>query len=138
MKKVYLAISYSKRKNFDKEVTVLKQFFFNRGIDLLVFVDQYNFKQNEEKLMMQTAFTAIDSCDLLIAELTTKSIGVGIEIGYAYAKNIPILYLHKEQAAYSTTASGSANYHITYSNEIDLIKKLHNLLLNFNSASIFY
>ena len=128
MKKVYLAISYSNRKKFDKEVAVLKQFFFNKGIDLLVFVDQYNFKQKEEKLMMQTAFTAIDSCDLLIAELSTKSIGVGIEIGYAFAKNIPILYLHKEQAAYSTTAFGSANHHISYTNETDLLKKLYDLL----------
>ena len=128
MKKAYLAISYSNRKKFDKEVDALKNLFLSKKIDLFVFVDQYNFKPNEEKLMMQTAFKVIDSCDLLIAELTTKSIGVGIEIGYAFAKNIPIFYLHKEKAEYSTTASGSANHHISYNNEIDLIKKLNALL----------
>jgi nucleoside 2-deoxyribosyltransferase len=127
MKKVYLAISYSNRKKFDKEVDSLKEFFFNKEIDLLVFVDNYNFKPNEEQLMMQTAFKEIDSCDLLIAELTTKSIGVGIEIGYAFAKQIPIIYLHKENAEYSTTASGSANHNIMYHNETDLIKKIDKL-----------
>ena len=132
MEKAYLAISYSNRKKFNKEIDALKSFFLSKKINLLVFVDQYNFKPNEEKLMMQTAFKAIDSCDLLIAELTTKSIGVGIEIGYAFAKNIPIFYLHKEQAEYSTTASGSANHHISYNNETDLIKKLNDLLLKFN------
>ena len=127
MKKAYLAINYSNRKKIDKEVESIKAYFLNKGIDLLVFVDNYNFKPNEEQLMMQTAFKEIDSCDLLIAELTTKSIGVGIEIGYAFAKQIPIIYLHKENAEYSTTAAGSANYHIAYNNEIDLIKKLRNL-----------
>jgi nucleoside 2-deoxyribosyltransferase len=127
MKKAYLAISYSNRKKFDKEVDSLKEFFFNKEIDLLVFVDNYNFKPNQEQLMMQTAFKEIDSCDLLIAELTTKSIGVGIEIGYAFAKQIPIIYLHKENAEYSTTASGSANHSIMYHNETDLIKKLGKL-----------
>ena len=127
MKKAYLAISYSNRKKFDKEVSNLKTFLLKKGIDLLVFVDKYNFKPNEEQLMMQTAFKEIDSCDLLIAELTTKSIGVGIEIGYAFANKIPIIYLYKKNTEYSTTASGSANHSIVYNNEADLIKKLQNL-----------
>ena len=127
MKKAYLAISYSNRKLFNKEVNRLKTFFKSKNIELLVFVDKYNFKPNQEKEMMQTAFQEIDNCDYLIAELTTKSIGVGIEIGYAFAQNIPIIYLYKIGADYSTTAAGSANHSISYNNEIDLIKKLHNL-----------
>jgi len=127
-KKVYLAISYSNRKLFDLEIESLKAFFQSKNRELLVFVDKYNFKQNEEKEMMQTAFKAIDDCDLLIAELTTKSIGVGIEIGYAYAKKIPIIYLHKKESEYSTTASGTATSHINYDNEIDLIHQLKKII----------
>ena len=129
MKKAYLAISYSKRKNFDKEITALKNYLLRKEIDLLVFVDNYNFKPNEEQLMMQTAFTEIDSCDLLIAELTTKSIGVGIEIGYAFAKKIPIIYLYKEYATYSTTAAGSSSYIVKYKDEFDLIDRLSSISL---------
>ena len=129
MKKAYLAISYSKRKNFDEEITALKKYLLCKEIDLLVFVDNYNFKPNEEQLMMQTAFAEIDSCDLLIAELTTKSIGVGIEIGFAFAKKIPVIYLYKEHAAYSTTAAGSSNYIVKYKDEFDLIDRLSSISL---------
>jgi len=124
MKKAYLAISYSNRKKMDKEVNSLKSFLKAKNIALLVFVDRYNFKDNQEKEMMQTAFNEIDNCDLLIAELTTKSIGVGIEIGYAFATKKRIVYLYKESAEYSTTASGSATVCIAYKNTSNLIKQL--------------
>ena len=124
MKKAYLAISYANRKQFDKEISSLYNLFEKKNIELLVFVDKYNFKAAQEKEMMKTAFKEIDSSDFLIAELTTKSIGVGIEIGYAHAKNKPIIYIRRENAEYSTTAAGSSNTVITYKNELHLIEKI--------------
>jgi len=121
MKKAYFAISYSNRKLFDREIKSLQYLFEKNYIELLVFVDKYNFNQNQEKEMMKAAFKEIDNSDLLIAELTTKSIGVGIEIGYACAKNKPIFYLYKKESEYSTTASGCSNITIAYENELDLI-----------------
>ena len=47
MKKAYLAISYSNRKLFDNEVKNLVELFKKKNIELLVFVDKYNFKENE-------------------------------------------------------------------------------------------
>ncbi len=128
MKKAYLAISYSNRKLFDKEIEALKNLFVKNTIELLVFVDHYNFKENQENEMMQTAFKEIDSSDFLIAELSTKSIGVGIEMGYAFAKRKPIFYLRKKDIEYSTTASGTSNTSITYTNEIDLIETMSKLV----------
>ncbi len=132
MKKAYLAISYSNRKLFDKEVKTLIELCEKNNIKLLVFVDNYNFKENEEKEMMETAFREIDKSDFLIAELTTKSIGVGIEIGYAFAKEKPILYLRKKDSEYSTTASGSSSYIIEYENEFDLRDSTDKLLKRLN------
>ncbi|MCK5456413.1 MAG: nucleoside 2-deoxyribosyltransferase [Melioribacteraceae bacterium] len=132
MKKAYLAISYSNRKLFDKEVKTLIELCEKNNIKLLVFVDNYNFKENEEKEMMETAFREIDKSDFLIAELTTKSIGVGIEIGYAFAKEKPILYLRKKDSEYSTTASGSSSYIIEYENEFDLRDLTDKLLKRLN------
>ncbi|PCH52273.1 MAG: hypothetical protein COC22_04335 [Flavobacteriaceae bacterium] len=132
MKKAYLAISYSNRKLFDKEVEILIELCIKNNIQLLVFVDEYNFDENEEKEMMETAFQEIDKSDFLIAELTTKSIGVGIEIGYAFAKEKPILYLRKKGSEYSTTASGSSSYIIEYENEFDLRKLINKFLKRFN------
>ncbi|WP_420553078.1 nucleoside 2-deoxyribosyltransferase [Tenacibaculum aiptasiae] len=128
MKKGYLAISYSNRKLFDKEVKNLIELCFINNIELLSFVDKYNFKENEEKEMMKTAFNEIDKSDFLIAELTTKSIGVGIEIGYAKAKEKPIIYLRKKGSEYSTTASGSSTHNIEYENENNLIEQMKNVL----------
>ena len=128
MKKAYLAISYSNRKLFDKEVKSLIEICKKNNIELLSFVDKYNFKEDEEKEMMKTAFLEINKSDFLIAELTTKSIGVGIEIGYARAKKKPIIYLRKKNSEYSTTASGSSNFNIEYENENDLIELMKNLL----------
>lgn len=128
MKKAYLAISYSSRKLFDKEVQSLIELCKMNDIELLSFVDKYNFKENEEKEMMETAFLEIDKSDFLIAELTTKSIGVGIEIGYACAKGKPIIYLCKKDSEYSMTASGSSTYNIEYENETDLMELMKTLL----------
>ena len=128
MKKAYLAISYSNRKLFDIEIDCLKSLFSEYKIELLVFVDKYNFNPNQETEMMKTAFKEIDSSDFLIAELTTKSIGVGIEIGYSFAKKKPIIYLRKIGSEYSTTASGSSDFIIEYENEFDLIEKMETKL----------
>jgi len=118
LKKIYFAISYAKRALFNDEIKALKDLFLTKKIKLLVFVDEYNFASNQEKEMMQMAFKEIDSCDMLIAELTTKSIGVGIEIGYAYAQKKTIIYLKKEESDYSTTAAGCSKTNISYTNKI--------------------
>ncbi len=125
MKKIYFAISYVNRKLFDKEIIALTDFFSKKNIELMVFVDVYNFTDNQEKKMMQAAFKEIDSCDVLIAELSTKSIGVGIEIGYAYATKTPVIYLKKNEAAYSTTAAGCSKTTINYTHVKDLLKHIH-------------
>ena len=132
MRKGYLAISYSNRSLFDNEIESLKKLFKKNDIELLVFVDKYDFKANQEKEMMKTAFNEIDNTDFLIAELTTKSIGVGIEIGYAFAKEMPIIYLRKKNSEYSTTASGSSTYIVEYENEIDLYESMERLLRQLN------
>lgn len=128
MKKAYFAISYANRKQFDKEVESLQNLFYKKNIELFVFVDKYNFKATQEKEMMKVAFEEIYNSDFLVAELTTKSIGVGIEIGYAFAKEKPIYYLRKKYSEYSTTAFGCSNYVIEYENEIELVEMMEKLL----------
>ena len=128
MKKAYLAISYSNRSLFENEVESLIKLFRKYNIELVVFVDKYNFKANQEKEMMKTAFNEIDKSDFLIAELTNKSIGVGIEIGYAFAKEIPIIYIRKKTSESSTTASGSSTYVVEYENAFDLCEEIEKFL----------
>ena len=77
--------------------------------------------------MMDAAFQEINRSDILIAELSKKAIGVGVEVGYACARGIPIIYLRNEKSEHSTTVSGSSNEHIIYKNPADLRQQLKKL-----------
>lgn len=74
--------------------------------------------------MMNQAIRDIDNCDILIAETSDKGIGIGIEVGYAKAKNKPIIYIRSAKAEHSTTVSGISDYQIIYADIGDLKNKL--------------
>jgi 2'-deoxynucleoside 5'-phosphate N-hydrolase len=132
MKRGYFAISFSDRKKFTKEIDYFVKAFAEQNTQLLVFVDKYHFKENQEREMMATAFKEIDNSDFLIAELTHKSIGVGIEIGYAFATKKPIIYVRQKGAEYSTTTAGCSVFVIEYENETDLVEKISQAIKEIN------
>ncbi|MCF6296180.1 MAG: hypothetical protein L3J25_10910 [Flavobacteriaceae bacterium] len=116
---------------------LIKKFFnlknaFQNIIELLVFVDTYNFKPNQEKEMMKIAFKEIDNSSFLIVELTKKAIGVGVEVGYAFAKQKPIIYIKRKNAKHSTTVSGCSTFNIEYENEFHLSDEIEKI---FNTDS---
>jgi nucleoside 2-deoxyribosyltransferase len=123
MQKAYLSVSYQNRKHLDSEIEIIQKTLAGFHIQLFIFVDVYRFSANEEKQMMEKAFSEIDSSDLLIAEVSEKAIGVGIEMGYAFAKNKPIIYLRNENAEHSTTAAGSAQYLLVYKDPAQLAER---------------
>jgi len=133
MRRGYFAISFSNRKKFTNQVKHLVEKLSAQSIELLVFVDKYHFGDNKETKMMEAAFKEIDNSDFLIAELTNKSIGVGIEIGYAYATQKPIIYIRQKGSEYSTTTAGCAHVIIEYENEKELIKKILNAINKIKS-----
>lgn len=122
--KAYISVSYSKRKHLEKEISGIVTVLAQYSIESFVFVDKHCFSASDEKEMMQRAMTDIACCDLLIAETSEKAIGVGIEVGYAKAKGLPIIYLRNKDAEHSTTVSGISDYHIVYKNEHDLTEQL--------------
>lgn len=117
----------------NEEIEAIKQALSTFGINLFVFVDVYLFTPEQEKEMMQQAFADINGADLLIAEVSEKAIGVGIEIGYAVAKQKPVIYLRNTRAEHSTTAAGAAGNSISYTNVEDLAQKLKAVLRGFIS-----
>jgi nucleoside 2-deoxyribosyltransferase len=131
MQKAYLSISYQNRKNLQPEIAIIQKLLADFPIELFIFVDNYLFSATEEKQMMQKAFDEIESSDLLIAEVSEKAIGVGIEIGYAVAKNTPVIYLRNASAEHSTTAAGSAKHIIIYNDLQGLAAKFSEVLGTF-------
>ena len=78
--------------------------------------------------MMAQAFLDIGQSDFLIAETSDKGIGIGIEVGYARAKQKPIIQLRQATAEHSTTVSGTSNYQIIYTDTNNLHEQLKNVL----------
>jgi nucleoside 2-deoxyribosyltransferase len=128
MKTAYFGISKSNRLHFDKEILLLKKCLSKYSIDLLVFVDKYDFNLEQEKEMMKIAFKEIDKSSFLIVELTKKAIGVGVEVGYAFAKQKPIIYIKRKNAAHSTTVSGCSDFSIEYENEFHLSDEIDKII----------
>lgn len=128
MKKAYLSIGYQNRQKLEAEITAIRELLSTHQIELFVFVDQYQFAPEEEQQMMQQAFRDISGSDLLLAEVSEKAIGVGIEIGYAAALGKPIIYLRHAQAEHSTTAAGSAGYSVIYPGSAEIASLLAPIL----------
>ncbi|TMI64366.1 MAG: hypothetical protein E6H07_00170 [Bacteroidetes bacterium] len=129
----YIAISYNKRKQLQTELDAIKEVLKQYSIIPFVFVDNYNFDAKQEKEMMQAAFAEINKCDLLIAEVSDKAIGIGIEVGYAKAKKKTIIYLRAVGAEHSTTIGGTTDCTIIYNSTVDLKSRLKSFLHSRNT-----
>ena len=74
----------------------------------------------------------INGCDLLIAEVSTPSHGVGYEIGFALHQSKPVLCLHRKDTSVSKMITGNRDPNLTvlaYASETELIEKLQGYLL---------
>ncbi len=77
--------------------------------------------------LMKASFSLIDKSDKMLIDLSEKGVGLGIEAGYAYAKQIPVMVIAKEYSDISTTLKGICTGPHFYADErdmINLIKKL--------------
>jgi 2'-deoxynucleoside 5'-phosphate N-hydrolase len=124
----YIAISFSHRPLLTEALQAITEALQHHHIQPFIFVDQYHFSQQQDKEMMQQAFADIDASDILIAETSEKAIGIGVEVGYAKARNKTIIYLRHQAAEHSTTVAGSSDFQIIYQNAADLKQQLLEIL----------
>jgi len=117
----YISISFSRRQLLNAELQVIIDALHSCNMEAFVFVDHYRFEKVQEQEMMRQAFADIDSCDLLIAEVSEKAIGIGVEVGYAKAKGKPVIYLRKSNAEHSTTVAGASDYQVVYKDLNELL-----------------
>lgn len=131
-KQAFLSISYDNKVKLGKEIDKIVSVLTRNGFDTIVFVQKYSYSPSQEKKMMRKALEEIDKCDIFLAEVSKKAIGVGIEIGYAKALSKPILYLKTIDSDYSTTVAGVADEIISYTNLDNLDRLLAKALLGIN------
>ena len=126
--KAFISANFNKRKLLNIELGTIISTLQNFNIEPFVFIDKYKFYNDQEHQMMKQAMKEIDSCDLLIAETSEKGIGIGVEVGYAKARDKPIIYVRKKEAEHSTTVSGISDFQIIYSNIDDLKLQLSDII----------
>jgi len=122
--KAYISISYQRRRSLNTAITAIMSVLEEHHVESFVFVDHYKFEESQEEEMMRSALEELEQCDLLIAETSHKGIGIGIEAGYAKAKNKPVVYLRHKEAEHSTTLSGASDHRVIYKNTDDLQQQL--------------
>lgn len=124
----YISIAKGNAPILKDELGVIKATLAAAGIGSRLFVEQYSFTSAQEKEMMLKAMADIDACDLFVAEVSEKAIGVGLEAGYAKAKAKTIIYLRQNNSEHSTTVSGISDYHLIYSGIDDLKAGLEKII----------
>ena len=73
----------------------------------------------------------IRSCDLLIAEISTPSHGVGYEVGYALHHQKPVLCLYQEGKTVSKMITGNQDTRLTtyaYTDVMDAVRFIRDYL----------
>lgn len=74
----------------------------------------------EPQDLMRQTFAIIDTCNLIVIELSEKGVGLGIEAGYAHAKGIPVVTVAKRGSDISETLRGISRSVVFYSAYCDL------------------
>lgn len=83
-------------------------------------LEQWGAVQYPADELMRLTFDLIESCDLLLVELTEKGVGLGLEAGFAYSRGIPVVTIAQRGAELSTTLQGISRWTATYIGDPDL------------------
>lgn len=77
----------------------------------------------------------ISNCDLVIAEVSYPSTGLGIELGWANVLGRDILCLFKNETRPSASLKIISSNFLSYSDSTDLIEKLDQWLNNYSNKN---
>ena len=95
MKKIYFASPFFNAEQLERETYLIRQL---RGLGFEVFSPRecFHCPPNADEATRQKTFDgncqAIDECDMVFAVTDGKDMGTIFEAGYAYAKQIPVIY----------------------------------------------
>ena len=121
--KAYIGIKYHEDYRNKAIVDKISSILENNGYETICIVRDTNIEQQSKYNpcdLMKLTFEKIDNCDLVIIDLTEKGVGLGIEGGYAYAKEIPIITIAKSGSDISETLVGISKKIFLYNNIEDL------------------
>lgn len=90
---------------------------------------------HETSVIAQDSRAAIAACDLVLAEVSLPSTGLGIELGWADVMNKTIILLHQETAKLSSALNIISSSVISYNHAAQMIEKLTQYLDQFTKSN---
>ena len=88
---------------------------------------QVSFSMNE---LMEKSFNIIESSDAVLIEFSESGVGIGIEAGYAKAKNIPVYILLPKGKELSPTMQGICNACFEYETDDDIQRAIETIIIS--------
>jgi len=71
----------------------------------------------------------LEESDIVFAEISIPSLGVGYELAYAEAKNLPVICMYDEKISVSRMITGNNKFtKIPYKNIEELLEKIHEIM----------
>ncbi|MAF35295.1 nucleoside 2-deoxyribosyltransferase [Candidatus Woesearchaeota archaeon] len=128
--KAYLAVKFHEDCRNKALIESVSEALHKAGITTTVMVRDHekwgevNFSPSE---LMSLTFDIINKSDMLIVEFSEKGVGLGIEVGYAHSKGIPVIVIAKENPEISNTLKGIAKEVIFYETPKELTEKILHL-----------
>lgn len=114
--KIY--ISHKRKANFiDELYEPLKKSDLAREHDFI-------FPHDDNRPFDSTDIVTNKKVDLIVAEVSYPATGQGIELGWAFLKEIPVICVYKKGADIAGSLKSITDKFIEYNNSDDLIKKL--------------
>ena len=123
--KIYFACSISGGRKDEKAYQYLVGVLEELGLDVpTAHIAETGIEvidgQEDPFDIYQRDVTWIEESDLLVAEVSTPSHGVGYEIGYALALGKPVLCLYNQQVEVSKMITGNPHPSLTVKSYLDL------------------
>ena len=121
--KAYISIKYREDNSNKDCIQKISTALQRNGFETVCIardIENWGQVQLSAQELMQRALAEIDSSHLVVIDLTEKGVGLGIEAGYAYAKQIPIVVIARTGSDISTTLQGIARKQFLYDELEDL------------------
>lgn len=122
--KAYISIKYREDKSNKDCIENISSALERNGFETVCIardIEKWGQVRLSPHDLMEQAFAEIDSSHLIVVDLTEKGVGLGIEAGYAYAKQIPIVVIARVGSDISLTLQGIAKNLFLYDEFEDLV-----------------
>ncbi len=116
--KAYIAIKYHEDHSNREQIEMISAALEKQGFETICItrdLEKWGQVQFDPARLMQKTFDQIEASELVVVDLTEKGVGLGIEAGYAAAKNIPLVTIARKDSDISTTLAGISDQVFLYS-----------------------